>query len=763
MIDPGGFMSIPNPNPNNTGIYTNVNFEYVATGNLNFRTPLNEQQRIENIGRLLYAPRAPVFVRTNFQPRILNQASAPLDFRYYVDFNRDGRFEASGWQAVTDYDNKKVAALDSTGTPIPNKYLSNYFTGDPQWIGVLERPGQVHSARNKFVGRYAYLVVPEGKTLDLNLIHNQAKRFGTPASDPAYYRNQGVGPWEMNLAAFLCDVHTNQWPATNFYFYNTNINQASSRRAFFDARDIVRARGRLSTVSALFGKRGMDAFEFEQPFDAYTDGPPIGTNKTLSLNQAKDKDDSTRFWPGSEPEVPYTDIQQLLTQNTDFAKRINGTFDSKDYSTYNAYSFYRMMSQLGVNSAMASDTRIHLNYKNIGGYSATNFENWKPIEFFTTTADRLFRTQLSFYDLRYNFGITNIPIYPTNYYTSTIHRMLQLAANIYDSTTNRVAPRGIGPSLPTVFRPVVRKVKDPNGYHFEISGYQELTDAFFLGWPWRDLSLKIDRDNFKDGDNVFGVPLIIGAKKGYPNFNEFVFETRVEVSRKLKAVGPPGTITPPRLEQMYVLGVSNTIGLEAWNSYTTRTYSNGFPRNLELRVTNLFTMAITNRGTSAPIYSLPPYALRTNIFIPKNTWLPQQFKLPINTNFAYLKDSSYLSSIGKFSTNSGDFGFDPNPNFPAPQWGLAASNRLVYILLDVEEPNNPRIVDFVNVRDLTASIDIGNALISTNDTGEVGLQSSFWSTNKASTEGCSELKTNSRPPWVKWRMSRECGATQAAM
>ena len=55
------------------------------------------------------------------------------------------------------------------------QYLSNFFVGDPEWIGSLERPEFAHSADNKFVNRYAYIAVPAGNTLDINYIHNQAE------------------------------------------------------------------------------------------------------------------------------------------------------------------------------------------------------------------------------------------------------------------------------------------------------------------------------------------------------------------------------------------------------------------------------------------------------------------------------------------------------------------------------------------------------------------------------------------------------------
>ena len=60
--------------------------------------------------------------------------------------------------------------------PVPPRLIvSNFFVGDPEWIGSLERPEFAHSADNKFVNRYAYIAVPVGQTLDVNTIHNYAK------------------------------------------------------------------------------------------------------------------------------------------------------------------------------------------------------------------------------------------------------------------------------------------------------------------------------------------------------------------------------------------------------------------------------------------------------------------------------------------------------------------------------------------------------------------------------------------------------------
>ena len=113
----------------------------------------------QNIGNLFYDPRPPVFVMTNG-----NLAAPSNDFRFWVDINRNGRFETNGYQLL----------LDQTGYPVvPN--VTNFNNGEPEWIGVLKYPEYIHSPTNPFIGRYAFMALPIGKTLDLNFIHNYAK------------------------------------------------------------------------------------------------------------------------------------------------------------------------------------------------------------------------------------------------------------------------------------------------------------------------------------------------------------------------------------------------------------------------------------------------------------------------------------------------------------------------------------------------------------------------------------------------------------
>ena len=130
----------------------------------------------------------------------------------------------------------------------------------------------------------------------------------------------------------------------------------------------------------------------------------------------------------------------------------------------------------------------------------------------------------------------NIPIWPTNYYTPSVHRIFQLAANIYDATTNRSTT--VYPYLPTVFRPVFGNRLDVKPPQVSIIGYEEVTNASVLAQGVLDLADSSDRQKLLKlpGNQymVYNIPLVIGAKKGFPNFNEFAMQTLVQVTRKLQ-------------------------------------------------------------------------------------------------------------------------------------------------------------------------------------------------------------------------------------
>ncbi|MCX6895097.1 MAG: hypothetical protein NTZ16_06285, partial [Verrucomicrobia bacterium] len=251
-INPAGFVS---SGPAFTSS-TNVNYDYLNGGGV-----LNNAQQMQNIANLLYDPRPPVF--------ITNRTTASSDFRYYLDLNRNGRPDASGFLPETN----NLNAL--TGN-------TNFYVGDPEWIGVLERPELPHSSSNKFIARYAYIAVPVGKTIDLNYIHNDAKRLDANMSaQEGFLRNQGIGSWEENLAAFLVDLNTNQWLPGSGYTYNWSgaaVLNPSGGVAFYDALSLLKYRynGTLNNLPTAGGALPANPFAADD-IDEYSDGPLMQT------------------------------------------------------------------------------------------------------------------------------------------------------------------------------------------------------------------------------------------------------------------------------------------------------------------------------------------------------------------------------------------------------------------------------------------------------------------------------------------------------
>ena len=173
----------------------------------------NNADFLQNIANLFYLPRVPVFVPLS---------GGGYDFRFYLDLNRNGQFDDTGNVPNTTY---------SGGVYATNGFIPE--VGDPQWIGVLEPPDRPHGPDNRFIARYVFFAVPVGNTLDINAIYNDADQpllsLGAPGfnmlpGNDGYLRNEGVGSWELNLAAFLADLNTNEWDndiSGNGYHYNT--------------------------------------------------------------------------------------------------------------------------------------------------------------------------------------------------------------------------------------------------------------------------------------------------------------------------------------------------------------------------------------------------------------------------------------------------------------------------------------------------------------------------------------------------------------
>jgi hypothetical protein len=711
--------------PNNT-FPTNVNYDYKANGSKVFTTLDWEQ----NIANLLFSPRPPVFVPTN--------RLGSNDFRYYLDLNRNGNFDATGLQFLTNNLGKQI----QTGT----NFATGFLTGDPQWIGVLQYQDRPHSADNPFLSRYCYAVVPLSQTLDVNYIHNQAARPDKPTIDPTgadYRRNQGVGTWEINLASFLYDLNTNIYAWGGRYFYQPTASPAYvNGNAFVDACSILTSRygginypASLSSVSTLFANAGRAAFT-RDGIDDYSAGPIMTSRSGLGQDPDNNPDRTTRPYPGADNTNHFyspEDFFDPTKTSPTFVNRLQTV--TAQTNTYDKNTYYRLLSQLGTDSAPEDPTKINLNFDNLvrkgpqGVASVTNFIPWEPSNFFHTAANKLLA------NAGYNPALvatTNIQVFPTNFYTPGIHRMLQLAANIYDATTSsnyNVASATNG--FPTVFRPLFRQARLGTNTVVFVAGYREVQDAnawLNSGTAPRMVELDGNPANINlipqsTNPNVFsqseqnepmvsGVPLIVGGKKGFPNFNEFAMQTGLLISRLLEFKRDVTDGPVAHTNQMYVLGITNAFGLEAWNSY-----SNPYPRNLRLITSAIMTATITNLLTNSFGTLIYSNGLATGVTtnIPPGRWqgwvnanaAQNSFVLPwgANTVFMFLTNSTYVNQPPGFDPQTHIFTRSALGGFYVPRWLLTLKTRVQFILVDTDVTPN-RIVDFVNLEKTEPGLDI---------------------------------------------------------
>ena len=806
-INPYGFTS-------GSGNPTNVNYVYANDNNV--------ADWNQNIANLWFLPRVPVFVPTN------TASSKPgYDFRFYLDLNENGSFEPNGWQPVVS-DNPTFQLYDTNRNPIsaaqaqPPNILSNFFVGDPEWVGVLEHPDAPHGPNNHFISRYAFIAVPAGNALDVNSIHNQALTATWPKgldTRDGFLRNQGVGSWELNLAAFLADLNTNVWgpqplPANSYYNYSRPYGQPNVGVAFQDAFSLLMVRYQTNSLPHLTSllpyansrqlpESGIDVLS-EGPvqtnldYDRYFMPPPVALGTPWSGAASTNH----YFTPGD-----FLDGSKLGTFTNDL--RYGGTTNMGGYlPSYDRYTFYRMLDELGSDST-ADDGKLNLNYSNavvtytnVGGWSVptsvgvvtgaeTNQMPWRPQDFFIAASDQMLRmysaywfqlhptnyletyyayvprgyvdaTGLGVTNIPYfgvtnqipSFGITNIPVLMNSnfVYSSAVNRILQLAANIYDATTNsppvdasgRIAP----PFMPHVFRPIFERDIYGNiiivGYTNLYSGGVPNTVAgtgdvqLAAPHPISDLPL-FNQANTPIHDasglvNVYGVPWIIGAKKGLPNFEQFYDIQSAQVTRKLELTRSSLDVTKATTtfgtNVEYIIGpITNAVGVSFWNPYNTN-----YPRPLRVVVADSLNIFMTNRYYVWPLHSdFTPTNFFTNIVI--NAWPGSQWSgtpptmLPraasfTNFHWSVLFQSPLAYNLTTHSFLNNTF-FNPGTS-NLDQIGLAVTNYLQAYILD---GNN--VIDYVQ---MAAPMSVGRLDYAVADpnyfqNGNVYLQ---WSTNSLS-------------------------------
>jgi hypothetical protein len=754
---------------------TNVNYDFRADGQ-----QYNANDLIQNIANLYLLPRVPVYV--------FNRNTSSNDFRFYLDLNRNGQFEGNGSVSNVFY---------ADGVLTTNGTLNE--TGDPEWIGILEHPDQPHGPNNHFVARYAFLAQPVGNGLDLNYIHNQtitenAQPSAGSVVPDGYFRNEGIGSWELNLAAFFSDLNTNEWgqivgsglnaPAgANLYYEYNEPAQVNYGSAFNDAQSLLSWRYGYN-YNSLAGYLTTSPFYSALVFggiDGYTIGTlitnfsPPTANLPLNTSWAG-SDNTNRFYA-----LP-SELFNPAQASANFTTRLSTAGAQPD--TYDRYTFYRLLDALGTDTT-ADDGKMNLNYRNITNGAVvvgaeTNAIPWTPVDFFTNAADRLLKyytaswyaadKSANHFVFTNTFGVTNsfgvgaIPVYVNGQfvYTPAVNRLLQLAANLYDATTTNF--------FPSVFRPVFNVMLSSNSMwrNVYICGYEQVV----LNGAIPYLAAPINVEDLAIGTsiqtNIYGVPWVIGAKKGLPNFNEFAMENTLTVTRRLQFTRQINSGAPPTIlstNQMYMFSLNSSFGIELWNSYT-----NNYVGQIWAVVNDLPTLAITNDEPSAPnpLYSMTtqsPFVYATNFWVgcgPKwinngvpnsGALVPLVFSGPTLSNAVYRSrnvagNGNYVPSplvapgfvpTNYFNVNNNlvlDFEQNSPDGFYFPHFGLNLTNRLQFYMLAYGN-GVTNVIDYVSFAGPNGSVDVNKNLVDPDNGGGATPNYGVWNTN---------YPANSTPP-----------------
>ena len=358
------------------------------------------------------------------------------------------------------------------------------------------------------------------------------------------------------------------------------------------------------------------------------------------------------------------------------------------------------------------------------GRSAPSFDTDTPTSFFTNVASRLVFSEL-------NLKLAQLQVYPTNEYTSPVQRLLQVTANIYDATTTNF--------YPSVFRPIFSS--DATGTNIFIIGYEQVTSVSGindsrLAVPVEASALASSGIPFTNSaTNVYGIPWIIGVKKGLPGLNQFSLVSAAQFTRKLQVVrhyigGPIWT------NQMVVMGVTNNLGISFWNSYAND-YPTNYPGalNLSIVVHSEVQAVVTNSDWVVPAFL--PRSTTNYVFHPTrwpgSKWAAYGGGTPDSASFfawqwtnTVVPQAVYNFTTKTFNTAATATNFwDTNRTIldPLPQFGLLTTNWVQVFIVD-----NTNVIDYVQLRGPISQGNLSDALRDTNYPGATG-QYYLWSTN----------------------------------
>jgi len=409
--------------------------------------------------------------------------------------------------------------------------------------------------------------------------------------------------------------------------------------------------------------------------------------------------------------------------------------------------------------------------------AAPIFDTECPVSFFNTVADRLLREStanwlnqdFAAYTNNFGasttqpFGVGNIPVYVGGQfvYTPAVQRLLQVTANICDATTTNF--------YPTVFRPLFGTDGAGDVY---ITGYTNLNSAsgpntvsgpsdIQLSQPFDVATIAaLPAAITNVPDNIYGVPWIIGVKKGFPNFNEFALENNLAIMRRLQLTritnsSPVIAPTITSTNQMYLMSLTGSLGVELWNSYAASypgTILIGVNENVFLTITNDDPGFDSHPGIAQPISFL------TNALYTINSWPgtgatpwyggspnPSSFVIAIFTG-PTLTNSVYRSPYATPATvpsgltppcliptnyfyinnNPSVLLFESNsPNgFHFPQFGVLMTNRLQVFMLDLTN-GVYHVIDYVHFAGPESAYNVNQYLADNDPVNPVGV----WDTN----------------------------------
>ena len=347
------------------------------------------------------------------------------------------------------------------------------------------------------------------------------------------------------------------------------------------------------------------------------------------------------------------------------------------------------------------------------------FDTSSPAAFFTNVASRLLSSEL-------NVNLGRIEIYPTNQYTPSVHRLLQVTANILDAQNTNF--------YPSVFRPLFSK--DASNDIF-ITGYQQVGIVSGQNDPQLStpypvtalLDFSADDSPITNANgpvNVYGVPWVVGVKKGLPNFNQFSLLSAAQFTRKLEILRS-STVPATAMyvtNQMYIIGISNALGVSFWNSYSA-----AYPRPLTVFVSDVLSTTLTNGAYT--------WSETTN-FIANNSvssWPGSQWSGSLASSrpsaAAFLNVNWYSVFQPPLAYDFNTAQFDPlgqwqstTPPLPQlPQFGLSVTNYLQAFILD-----GSNVIDYVQFCAPTVSGNLNQALADPNfpEPNNIFYQ---WSTN----------------------------------